>query len=164
MIQTEASTQQTKGNCTHSKANLGGHQQYSPPLINSATQNHHPAIWTADSDSSYHTRWKFFRPDHIQLCFLPTHADHFVHGEDNCRSYEVDEEHGFLDDAGGPVENGQDVHDNDQLVSQPEPVEDQATSRLSGVHVDNADTYNQEDTGKTCKTAPSLHQKVTSKT
>lgn len=49
------------------------------------------------------------------------------------------------------MENGQDVHDNDQLVGQPEPVEDQATSRLSGVHVDNADTYNQEDTRKTCK-------------
>lgn len=49
------------------------------------------------------------------------------------------------------MENGQDVHDNDQLVGQPEPVEDQATSRLSGVHVDNADTYNQKDTRKTCK-------------
>lgn len=49
------------------------------------------------------------------------------------------------------MENGQDVHDNDQLVGQPEPVEDQATSRLSGVHVNNADTYNQEDTRKTCK-------------
>lgn len=36
-------------------------------------------------------------------------------------------------------------------MGQPEPVEDQATSRLSGVHVDNADTYNQEDTRKTCK-------------
>lgn len=113
MIQTEASTQQTKGNCTHSQANFGGHLPYSPPFINSATQNHHQAIWNPDSKSSYHTRGKFFRPDHIQLCFLPTHADHFVHGEDNGRSYEVDEEHGLLDDAGGPVENGQDVHDND---------------------------------------------------
>lgn len=36
-------------------------------------------------------------------------------------------------------------------MGQPEPVEDQATSRLSGVHVDNADTHNKEDTRKTYK-------------
>lgn len=60
------------------------------------------------------------------------------------------------------MENGQDVHDNDQLVSQPEPVKNQATSRLSGVHVDNADTDDQEDAGKTCKIGSSVHHRVTS--
>ena len=52
------------------------------------------------------------------------------------------------------MQDGQDIHDNDQFVRQPEGVEDETARELCRKHVDDTDNDDEQDAGESWNYKP----------
>lgn len=94
---------------------------------------------------------KEFNPQYTQLALLSAQRYKFVEGEQHRRSEQVVRKVRFLDDSHRTMEYGENVECVEQLVRDPERVEDVDAGGCRGEDVDYADDDNKKDTRETLK-------------